>query len=117
MSEEVKQTENVDDQMGKNNPEDIAAAFYTKHHQRLLNNLSQMSKRQLVRVAYHVATNGLTHKDFKLNDDIEKQTAYTMLEMISNRVIMQLHAEMEKALTNEQKSDIINESKENETNG
>lgn len=79
------------------NPEDVAAAFFSMNDKRLINNLRQLSKRQLERVCYHVASHGLGAKPVKLNDELEKNTAYVMLEMITNRVIMQLHLEMEKA--------------------
>lgn len=78
-------------------PEDMAAAFFSLNHKRLLINLSQMSKRQLVRVCYHAATQGLGSKNVPLKDELEKNTAYVMNEMIMNWAMMRLYAEMEKA--------------------
>lgn len=78
-------------------PEDLAAAFFTLNHKRLIQGLNHMSKRQLIRVCYHLAAMGLKDVKADLKDDIEKRCAYVMNEMIYNRVIMQLQAEMEKA--------------------
>ena len=100
-------------------PEDLAAAFFTLNHKRLLQGLSHMSKRQLIRVCYHVCCMGLQDTKAQLQDDVEKRCAYVMNEMITNRVIMQLHAEMDKAdkaaqaeLTSVDKNDIIKPSLE-----
>jgi len=78
-------------------PEDLAAAFFTLNHKRLLQGLHMMSKRQLIRVCYHISAMGLKDTKAALQDEIEKRCAYVMNEMIYNRVVMQLHAEMEKA--------------------
>ena len=93
------------------NPEDLAAAFFSLNHKRLLQGFNQMSKRQLIRVCYHIACMGLHDTKAALQDEVEKRCAYVMNEMITNRVIMQLHMEMEKAekasLTEASTNDII----------
>lgn len=106
MSEENKKIseeeilQNIDqlkNQMGKNAPEDIAAAFFKLEYPRFRNNLNLLSHRALQRVLTRVVAGPLAHFHYEGTSEIENGMVYLCNEMIRNVVIMQLHTEMQKA--------------------
>lgn len=82
--------------MGKESPEDIAAAYFSLNQPKLKKAIDQMSLRQIRRLFWNLASYPFVPEEQKLKSDEEKSAFYVANEMISNKTIMLLHYEMQK---------------------
>lgn len=78
-------------------PEDIAAAFFMKEKWNLKRILTNMSVKQIRRFVMHVAAYPMHDPGDTPKTDAEKSAAHLFNEMVTNKTMMQLAVEMEKA--------------------
>lgn len=85
-------------------PEDIAAVFFQRHTPVFINAVNKLSFRQLKRVLINLTLGPLAPREYLPSKEIEKHAAYIGNELIFERVIMQLHVEMQRAQEAENKT-------------
>jgi hypothetical protein len=78
-------------------PEDIASAFFSMEKPNLKKLLKEMSSKQLRRVIMNVASFPMIEPGDKLQTEYEKRAAYLFNEMVTNKTIIQLSYEMQRA--------------------
>lgn len=78
------------------NPEDVAAMFFKMNQTKLKYNLSQLSMKQLKRVIYTAASYPLIDNEYSPRTPEENTTIYIMNEMLNQKMIMTMTAEMQK---------------------
>lgn len=113
----------VKESMEQHQPADIAAAFFMRQEPKFIQLVNQLSNRGLRRLIMHLALGELANREYPLKDETEKSASYIGNELIFNRVIMQLTAEMQAVeeaqkenpnlLTEEQSNDTINNNESN----
>lgn len=96
------------------NPEDIAAAFFKKEKNSLINLLKTLSAKQMRRTLMHVVSYPMIGPGEIHLSDVEKRCAYLINEMMFNKNVMQLAYEMQKVEAAQNKQE---ETKTGETNG
>lgn len=79
-----------------NNPEDMAAAFFSLSEPRFLTLTSKMSSREISRAVRFAIMHPFGKKHITLLTQNEKDLAYLISEMIMHKMIMQLHYETKK---------------------
>lgn len=82
---------------GRNNPEDLAAAFFKLEYPKFVAMLNCLSMNELIRLCINLAGNEFVPDKNKLKTEKEKKAYYIGNQMVHNRAIMQLSFEMEKA--------------------
>lgn len=78
-------------------PADMAAAFYSLEQPRLKILVDDMSLRQIRRLFWNLVSYPFIKPENSLIDEVEKKAFYIAEQMMSNKAIMQLSLEMEKA--------------------
>lgn len=78
-------------------PEDLAATFFKMQAPKLSRLLHEMSAKQLRRIIFNVVSFPLIDTKYAPKVQEEKDAVYLMTEMVFNRTIMTLTAEMAKA--------------------
>ncbi len=78
-------------------PEDTMAAFFKQNENKLSVLIKKLGLKQLRRATMNAASGGLMNKEYILKSDDEKSFAYTLNDIITQRVCMQLAVEMERA--------------------
>lgn len=118
---EMASSEELPNVTEANNPEDVAAVFFSMNQKKLSMLLDKLSAKQLRRVIFNACSYPFVDKQYTPRTDEEKSAAYLVHEMVLNKTIMQLSFEMQKAdeasksLTVSENSDsIINNEVKNE---
>ena len=81
----------------QHSPEDVAAAFFALEMPRLRAAILTMSQKQLRRFLFNLVAYPLVPEGAEMKTDLEKSAYYLAEQMISNKTMMQLHAEMQRA--------------------
>lgn len=81
----------------KHAPEDIAAAFFKLNKAKLERLIANLSAKQMRRVIMNACSYPFVDKEYLPRTQEEKQTAYTVSEMMLNKTIMTLSFEMQQA--------------------
>lgn len=105
----------LEDLQTQHRPEDAAAAFFQMNESKLARLVDGLKLNQLQRIFMHVALAGLGKKPYKLigdDNEPEKQTAYVFNELVTQRFVMQLALEMERA-ENAHKKELEKQGEEN----
>ena len=79
------------------NPEDLAASFFSLEQPKLNKLLLELSQRQLRRLVFQLVSHPFTPTQYVATSEEERKAFYLGDQMIHNRMIMQLHFEMQKA--------------------
>ena len=77
--------------------EDLAASFFRLEQPRLKILLSKLTSKQLRRVIFNASSYPFVDKAYNPRTDTERQAAYLVSEMVTNKMIMQLSFEMQQA--------------------
>jgi hypothetical protein len=83
--------------MEQPNPEDLAASFFSLEQPKLNKLLNELSQRQLRRLVFQLCSHPFTPTQYVATSEEERKAFYLGDQMIHNRMIMQLHYEMQKA--------------------
>ncbi len=93
----VEELQKQAEQLKNQNPEDLAAAFFSLEQPRFKKIVDGLSQRQLKRLLFQLVSHPFTPQQYAPSNQDEKDAFYLGDQMIHNRMIMQLHYEMQRA--------------------
>lgn len=95
-AEEVQQiTQSIEESIKNNSPEDIAAAFFKMEQPRFDIILNSLSHKQMKRFIRNLVLNPYLPKEQQMVTEEEKKAYYIADQMMFNKTIMRLSAEMQ----------------------